>query len=371
MKNKICMFMADFGGGGAERVMVNVANGLSKRGYGVEFVLARAVGPYRSQVNAEIRTLALSPRLSLAFPNLLRYLRESQPECILAAGEHACMLAALARWIGRAKPALILSIHGAISRPGARRAWMPLGMDERLMRFLYPKADYVVAVARGLRREAIELLHLDDSKVVTIYNPTRIEEIERLAGLSINHKWLKHDRGFSVTIFVGRLSKEKGPDILLQALPIVRKRKDVRILILGDGPDLRDLRDQARVLKISDYVDFLGYVENPFAFIAQSDTLVLPSRSEGFGNVIVEAMAVGTPVVAADCNYGPREILANGKYGVLVSPNNAPALAEGILQCLGNPHSVSDLKTRAACFSLDKALDCYEVAIRNCLPISG
>lgn len=364
---RICMFMADFCGGGAERVMVNIANGLSDRGYDVDFVLARNEGPYRDLVSDQIGVYALSRRLGGSLLPFVKYLRKRRPLYIVAAGEHACIAAALCRAVSRIESRLILSIHNALDLHDAGGTdAMRIRFDHAMMAVFFPWADRVVTVTEGLRREAIRVLRIDEAKVVTIHNPIYHAEIESLAGDTHVHQWLNMEEGrHPVVIAVGRLSQQKGFDLLLQAFALVRKRMSALLIILGQGPDLVALRTMSGELGIDEYVHFAGFVANPYAHIARADVLAMTSRSEGFGNVLVEALAVGTQVVSTDCNYGPREILADGEYGTLVPPGDPVALAEGIIQSLQRPANETKLKERAKFFSVDAAVDKYENVIRS------
>jgi glycosyltransferase involved in cell wall biosynthesis len=132
------------------------------------------------------------------------------------------------------------------------------------------------------------------------------------------------------------------------------------LLLLGDGPERAALEARAGALGIADAVAFVGFVDNPCAWMARASCVALSSIFEGFGNVLVEAMAVGTPVVSTDCPSGPAEVLEGGRFGRLVPPRDPAALAEAILATIDAPPATAILARRAAVFSMDSAVDAYQ-----------
>jgi glycosyltransferase involved in cell wall biosynthesis len=162
-----------------------------------------------------------------------------------------------------------------------------------------------------------------------------------------------------VAIAAGRLVKKKGFDVLLDALARTRRRREVRLVILGEGPERSTLESRVAALGLRDVVALPGFVENPLAWFARADLFVLSSFAEGMPNAMLQAMAAGCPVVATDCPSGPREILEDGRWGTLVPPGDAGALAEAIAFALGSPRARSDSRARAAAFGIDAIAEQY------------
>jgi glycosyltransferase involved in cell wall biosynthesis len=165
-----------------------------------------------------------------------------------------------------------------------------------------------------------------------------------------------------VILAVGRLTKAKDYPTLFRAFSLVRQVRPAKLLVLGEGEERSNLERLAIELGIQNDVSMSGFVDNPFAFMAKASVFVLSSAWEGFGNVLVEALACGCPVVATDCPSGPREILDNGRYGRLVPVGDHEALAKAILETLDNPDFPADRQTRlqrAMEFSVDVAIDRY------------
>ena len=162
-----------------------------------------------------------------------------------------------------------------------------------------------------------------------------------------------------MVLAAGRLTSVKDHATLLRAFARVLCSRPARLLILGVGPERENLLKLADHLGLSQCVDLPGFDPNPFAYMSRSRVFVLPSRYEGFGNVLPEAMACGTPVVSTDCRSGPREILEDGKWGRLVPVGDWRAMAEAILDTLDNPIPSDQLIFRASAFSSDASIDRY------------
>jgi glycosyltransferase involved in cell wall biosynthesis len=360
MKHRICLFMADFSGGGAERVMVNIANELAARGHEVDLVVARADGHHRELVGPGIQVRDVGRRLAYTLIPLVAYLRQNRPATVLAAGVHACTVAVLAKFLSGIPCRLVVSLHSELYPvPGALAGGWKERFNPILAKLFFRSADRIVTVSDGLRRRAMGQIGGPAEKYVTIYNPVFSERIADWAKEPIDHPWFGRADS-PVLVGVGRLSREKGFDVLLHALALVRKRLDARLILLGEGPERDTLAAAADTLGIREAVDFHGFTRNPYAYVSRANMLVMPSRQESFGNVLVEALAVGTPVVSSDCPHGPREILGKGEYGTLVPPDNPEEMAQAILGALHSPQCASGAIERARCFSIERAVDLYE-----------
>jgi glycosyltransferase involved in cell wall biosynthesis len=361
--------MADFSGGGAERVMVNIANGLCEHGYEVDMMVARAEGPYTSALRPGICVRPLARRLAYCVVALAKYLQRNRPAVVLAAGEHACAVAVLARQISWVRLRLVLSLHNAVYKGiAARTQGTKYRFDPLLVRTFYRSADRIVTVSNDLRRESMRLIGGDPSKFVTIYNPLFSSDVTERAKSPTDHHWFVLGNT-PVILAVGRLISQKGFDNLLRAFALVRLRLDAHLIVLGEGPDRAALTNLASSLEVRESVDFAGFVSNPYAYMRCASVVVMSSRYEGFGNVLVEAMAVGTPVVSTNCPHGPREILADGKYGALVPIDDPEALAEAILNTIAVPPPRSELIQRARMFSVDNAVRLYEEVMGLVAPL--
>jgi len=231
-----------------------------------------------------------------------------------------------------------------------------------LARRLYRDADSIVAVSDSIRLDTARFFGVDPSRVIRIYNPLPIASIRQRAKDDVS------STGGPVPRFIvgcGRLVRMKGFPDLLRAFAAIRKDHALQLVILGDGPERANLTELARELGIDKDLLMPGFVANPWAYFARASAFVLPSLfGESFSMVLVEAMACGVPVIASRCEWGPEEILGNGRYGLLYEPGDVDALARRLRTVLEEPTAACGL-TRAASwraeeFSQDAILPEFE-----------
>jgi len=231
-------------------------------------------------------------------------------------------------------------------------------IHKRLISYYYPRADEVLTVSDGVGKALISYICIDPGKVVTLNNPYHIEKIEKRSLENIEEQFRHIYSDCPVIITVGRLTRQKGHDCLLDALPPVLEKHPVKLGIIGEGELEASLKKKASDLNISDRVYFMGWRSNPFKFIRKAALFVLPSRWEGFPNALVEAMACGCPVVSTDCESGPSEIIQDNHYGLLTGVDNPEDLARAIIQMLDNKEKLKEFgrlaKERAAFFHKDR-----------------
>lgn len=355
-KGRVALYLPSLRGGGAERVMVLLANGLAKHGHLVDLVLAKAEGPYLSDVHSDVRIVDLAcRRVALSLPGLIRYLRRERPAAMLSALNHANVIACLAYRLARVPMRLMISEHNTLSMShpqNARGRLVPW-----LMRLVYPWADGVVAVSQGVADDLVHTLGIDASRVKVIYNPVVDDALLVKAKQPLEHPWFKQGEP-PVVLGVGRLTEQKDFEKLIRAYALVRAKRVVRLMILGEGKLRLQLETLVSQLGLKDDVALPGFVDNPFVYMARAAVFVLSSRSEGLPTVLIEAMACGAPVVSTDCPSGPREILEGGKWGLLVPVGNVSTLAQAMALTL-DEFEGPDVKRRAMDFRADLAVQKY------------
>ena len=348
-------------------MMVNLANAFNERGIGVDLVLLKAEGPYLKELLPDIRIVELNAsRLLTGFVPLMRYLHREKPQVMLSAMKHVNVVALLAALVSRSKVPIVVSEHSAATISLNLNPSIKVTILRMFMKWLYPYAFKIIAVSNGVADDLIDLLNLSADRISTITNPIINEKVLVLSNQAVSHPWLLN-KSIPVILAVGRLTLAKDYETLLQAFKRARKERHLRLMILGDGEIRGRLEDLVVKLKLEKDVVMPGFVKNPYAYMRNSDAFVLSSRWEGFGNVLVEAMACGTPVISTDCPSGPAEILENGKWGALVPVGDADALSQAILDTLDNPGQSP--VTRAMDFTVDHAADAYlSLLLENCKP---
>lgn len=389
---------------GAEQVVVAVARGLAARGHTVDLVVEERSGwlleecaAHEPRVNvvdlagatdgwlprrlAQSRALADVLVASGAWPGagtdfvapllrllrrddppldaLLRYADVARPDAIVASLSYPCTVLGLLA--PRLRPSLrrVLWIHNHLSVAAARSESRWAQSVPVLMRRLLREADTIVGVSAGVAEDLRTLAGPAAARVRMIHNPGYRAELAARAAEPSGHPWLDA-AGPPVVLGVGKLKPQKDFPTLLRAFAALRRGRPARLVILGEGALESELRSLAKQLGVADDVDFAGFVRNPYPLYARAAALAHAAAWEGFGNVLVEALACGCPVVSTDCPSGPREILEGGRFGRLVPVGDAEALAGALAATLDDPPPRAMLRERASAFSLERALDAWE-----------
>ena len=387
-------------GGGAERTTLNLAAAFIARGHRADLVIPRLAGDYRAAVpdgmrvwraripgtdrkllraiqrsGVQVEAMTVNPigvarswlvlgRKDLDLPvrrrlrvyayatMIAQYVREARPHVLVSAlpGADAAAVCA-AELTDRAVP-VVVTVRN-VPEDYYAPEWLAAS------RTLYPLADAVVAVSRGVAESVQRSLRVDAGRVRAIYNPIPADSIRRLAQEEVTHPWFA-DGAPPVVLSVGREAPSKDYPTLVEAFGLVRREVDSRLVILGklSAPYRARLKSLARGLGVEGALGFVDFDENPYRYMRRAGLLALSSRSEGLPGVILEALACGTPVVSTDTPCGPREIL--GGWGDLPPVGDAPALARALVATLRGARPTEEaLRARAADFSPEKAADAY------------
>ena len=355
-QKKVALYLPSLRGGGAERVMLNLAKGFADKGLETHLVLAKAEGSLLSSVPFNVRVVDLGKRRVLhSLPGLVRYLRQYRPTAMLSAMDHANVVALWGKFISRVNVRIVVGIHNNMSLTMKNSPNRKDKLRALLGRFFYPWADAVVTVSKGVACDFMQLTGLSLENVHIIYNPIVTPELLEKANESLDHPWFRPGEP-PVVLGVGRLSEQKDFFTLIRAFALVRKNLPARLMILGEGKDRSKLETLVKKLGLGDDVALPGFVDNPYKYMKQATVFVLSSRWEGFGNVLVETLAIGTPVVSTDCPSGPKEILEDGKWGRLVPVGDVEALALSIQDALSENAS---RKMPLESYTLDNVTDRY------------
>jgi glycosyltransferase involved in cell wall biosynthesis len=389
----IALLMVNLDGGGIQRSMLHLARALADRGHRVDLVLYKAQGEFVDSVPSAIRVVALEtvarwrgrlhafraapehliqlampvllPRKShgalRCLPALVRYLREERPAVLLSAEPDLNLVALWARRLAGVSVRTVISERIHLSnhlRDEAKRRKWRWRFIVPLLRRMYPEADRIIAVSRGVADDLRTLVGLPPELVTTVYNPVVDSELAKKAEAPIDHPWFMPGAP-PVIIAVGRLTEQKDFPTLLQAFAQVRAQRQAWLLLLGEGELRRKLEALVRELGVDQDVSLPGFASNPFAYMARAAVFVLSSTYEGLPGVLIQALACGCPVVSTDCPSGPAEILENGQYGRLVPVGDPAAMAQAILATLDAPPDRGLLQKRASLFSVDRAVEQY------------
>lgn len=353
----IAFFLPAVRGGGAQRVVVNLVEGITERGLPVDLVLAEADGVFLSHLPPAVRLVDLGAhRLLGSLRPLAEYLRRDRPRVLVSSMSHANLVALwAARLAGRVTP-VIVTEHNTMSQANQHENLVSRGLWPYLLRRFYPWASSVVAVSHGAADDLARTSGFPRNRVEVVYNPVITRSIMALAKQEPGHPWLAPGQP-PVILGVGRLTRQKDFPTLLRAFAEVRRHRTVRLIILGEGEDRSALEALTRELNLSQDVALPGF-QNAMAYMARSALFVLSSAWEGLPTVLIEALAAGAKVVSTDCPSGPREILQGGKLGALVPVGDAAALARAMSDALEQPAGAVPLEALRP-YTMDAAVDHY------------
>lgn len=349
----VALVLPSLQGGGAERLTIDLAREFRARGARVDIVLLRCEGAFLSVVPEGVSVVDLGvTRLRSAVLPLRRYFLREKPDAVLAAMWPLTAVTVLAATGLSRRPRIVVSDHAPLERQYGKSRKGRLIL-KATMRATYPVADAVVAVSNGLAGELARLAGLPRQRVAAIHNP--IPKPSRSPGFHADWGGLPGKRILSV----GSFKPVKNFPLLLRAFAPLAHASEAVLAIVGTGPEQAALTALASELGIADRLILPGFTTTPGDWYDTADVFVLASDHEGFGNVLVEALHHGLPIVATDCPYGPREILDGERWGALVPTGDEQAITAALRQAMAAKADRKPLVARAGQFSLRRAADQY------------
>jgi glycosyltransferase involved in cell wall biosynthesis len=336
MSLRICVVTPRFTISGVPLAQLRFARALAQAGHQVDLVVGYVPESYSMPAVEDVRVIVLDrPKVrSLVMP-LWRYLRRERPDVVFAAEDHLTALVLFTALIARSRAKISGSSRvtpfDTYSAKRSPKNWVL----KQVMRLFMRRADALTCVSKDMVEQYRQVFH--NAPHVCVYNIVDDPASRERMREPVDDLWfVAKDR--PVVVAAGMLAHWKGFEDLIDAFALLRDRgRDVRLVILGEGPDRAKLEAQIARLRLDDRVRLPGHTPNPLKFFAHADVFALSSRVEGMPNVLVEAMMCGCTVVAADCPTGPRELLDGGRYGYLVPPRDPVAMADGIEAALERP----------------------------------
>lgn len=350
---KIMFYTHGLVDGGAERLWTCLATAMKARGHDVLFVQDFEADDNRCNLDPSIPLLTLGSNHVSAVNRLRAIIKSERPDVALSAIGVSNFKLLLAKSLTRAPTKTIISYHGLLEWQTGWLSWLAYAGLPLMSR----RADATIAVSEGLKDYLVKTWRAPSERIITIENPvffpedTIVPSPDELAARD------------PIVLSIGRLVAEKDFITLIRAFAQLEQR-DARLVILGKGPEDRALADEVQKLGLADRIELAGYSRQPWQHYASARCYVLPSYSEAFGNVVIEALAHGLPVVSTDCD-GPLHILDNGRHGRIIPKRDVAAMAEAIAAALDNPGDPASRRARADVFSFTARVPAYQALVEN------
>lgn len=340
---KICFVIPSLTSGGAERVAVTVLSGLDRKHERVLYLFSGDDGVYFDRIDPAVQVVIARERSRLRrLTELARFLKASRPDVVMPFLSY--FITAVAVWMARI-PARVVFNQGTptsgflADKDFSWRSPLRRRVFAWLTTWFYRRADAVVVTSQGVANDLATHYGVPPTRMRVLHNPVDLDAITAAAEEPLD---TKRELG-PVIVAVGRLASVKGYPLLIEALTSVA---GAQAWILGEGPERAHLERLAAEQGVAGRVQFLGFQANPWRFIAQADVLALTSVYEGFGNVLIEAMACGTPVVATRSS-GTEEIIRDEVNGLLVD-HSPQAVAAAVSRLLNDTALRDRLVAQAA-----------------------
>ncbi|MFN8144527.1 MAG: glycosyltransferase [Bacteroidia bacterium] len=353
--------------GGAERAAVNLANEFSSRGIRTDVVMVNAEGEFMNDLSPSVRVVDLhAGRTRKAGNTFAKYLKSENPQIIIAIQAHVQLMVMMSIHRHRLRVPVILNEQSMFSVNVPVKGFRQL-VFRLLARHYFPMAAAVTAVSSASALDFTRCFPEMNGKVDVIYNPV-ITGINRFTEEPAPDHPFFRNKNIPVVISAGRLTESKDFPTLLKAIAIVREKKEVNLIILGEGEMRESLLQLSHDLHIQNAVSLQGFIPNPMLWMNYADVFVLSSKYEGLPFVMVEAMAAGCSVISTDCPGGSSEVLENGRYGTLVPVSAPETMADALFQTLSNRTDKNLLQQRAREFSAVQVVNNYMDLIQKILP---
>jgi glycosyltransferase involved in cell wall biosynthesis len=384
----LCVLGYDLRASGVVRNALRIAGAAHAGGLKTELWVARADGPLRAEVPQGVTVVAAEQRaaitgrslgLARSIRPLAAYLRDKKPRIALSSGNHMHVAASLAYQLSGARRDVSLwarASNATLKTPLSAYLGQPLpealaGLVDFANGLQYRGFERIIAVCDELAEVLTNDLGVERQRVVVISNGIDVDAIASQAVAPLDHPWFA-EGGAPVIVSAGRLSRQKNFGDLIRAAAMVRMSLPVRLVIFGEGPasERQSLEKLAGMLGFTEHLRLPGFEANPYRFMARASVFALSSLWEGASNVVLEALAAGSPVAAYRCPTGIREVLDPLGNESLVNPHDVDGLANAILHRLAHPQEGNRLKAYAGRFTLAQTLDAYVECFSSALSLS-
>ncbi|MBK1643183.1 hypothetical protein CKO25_00630 [Thiocapsa imhoffii] len=363
-RSRLAIFAGPLDGNSTAKIAVRLANGFVARGTPTDLLVSRARQPVAEPLDPAVTVVELGrmgPVTRVA--RMALYLRRRRPAAILTHRIRENVLTLKAARLSAVATPVFVTVHGPMSvklnhlkgRRGRAR-W------SQVKRW-YPRNEMIVAISEETAADLYDIFG-PRARITTIPNPIVAPEVWSWSAQPLTHPWLV-SKDTPVIVAAGRLEYEKDFSTLLQAMALLRARQEVRLIIIGEGRLRADLESERAALGLESVVDLPGWADNPYPFLKAADLVVLSSFWDALPTVLIESLALGTPVVSTHCGQGPAEILQGGELGRLVPPRDPGALAAALAATLAEPLPAATLRAGGERYEAQRNADRYRALMRG------
>nr|WP_059102920.1 glycosyltransferase [Shouchella shacheensis] len=330
-KTKVLFFIYQMGAGGAARTLLNIINNIDRTTFTPVLVTLNYNGSYEEYVHPDVKLIKLeTKRLRSAVFPLAKVIKEEKVDIVFSTIPNYNTIAILGNLLSFTRAKNVVREAAYLGGD--------FSTNVKLVAYglLYRRSSKVIALSKGVKENIVKRYKVNPANIQVIYNPVDVENIQQMIGtekMTDEHQAI-FSKDQKVIIAAGRLVSDKDHRTLIQAFAKVNSQMKSTLVILGEGELEDDLKEQAHELGIQDSVHFLGFQRNPYIYFKQADLFVLSSTREGFGHVLTEALAAGTPVLSTNCRPGAQEVLNHGEFGTLCEIGNASEMATKMMELL-------------------------------------
>jgi len=362
---KISFILPDVKGGGAQKMIINLANFYAQKGDNINLVLFKKEGPYQNLIDKKVNIINFNKSRSLFVINILRkYLKKEQKHTIISSMYYVNVICLFCNLLNSKKHNMIITERNHFTHRIKAESILHQITFKTLIKKLYPTAHHIVGISNGVCHDLKGILG-NIAPISTIYNP--------VISVDYKHKIAENNdniypKNIDIKLITsGRLVAQKDYPTLLKALSYYQKNynNSFHLVILGDGHLKNKIKSTIDDMNLTNHISFLGFVENPLSYMKQADIFILSSAWEGFGNVLVEALYCGLKIISTNCPSGPAEILVDGKYGILTPVGDKTALAKAINESYKSKIFSQEQKNRALDFTVDNIANHFELIINK------
>lgn len=361
----LAFFLATSGHSGVDRVMGNLIRALAERGVPVDLLRIRRHGPRLDPCPEGVRIVDLgTAHVNSALPAVVRYLRRERPRAVLSDKDRVNRTLLVAGRLSGGGSRIVVRVGTTVSVNLERRSRWHRRVQLWSMRRLYPWADAVVVPSEGAAEDLARVGGLPRGLIHVVPSPVVDDGLFERAAEEVDHPWFAPGN-VPVVLGVGELCARKDFSTLVRAFARVRAQRRCRLVILGKGRQRERLLRMAEDLGVAGDVWLPGFVDNPYAFMAKAGVFALSSVCEGSPVVLMEALALGRPIVSTDCPSGPWEVLEGGRLGALVPVGDAGAMAGALAAALDGAPDAAGLSGAAGRYRVDASASRYLEVMRG------